>query len=83
MTRYRASPRRRGFMGEAVHSVRKALYSADHFFRANGARMKQFAMMAAPALAAMGPTGKIAGAAVATMGQGADAYASLRGQMGD
>ena len=47
---------------------RKMLYSADHFFRAAGPTMKQIAMVAAPAVSAMGPTGKIVGSGIATIG---------------
>ena len=80
MTRYRGNPhRRRGFLGEAVHMGRKMLYSADHFFRAAGPTMKQIAMVAAPAIAKTNPA---AGAAVAAIGQAADGYAQLRGQLG-
>ena len=80
MTRYRGNPhRRRGFLGEAVHMGRKMLYSADHFFRAAGPTMKQIAMVAAPAIAKSNPA---AGAAVAAIGQAADGYAQLRGQLG-
>ena len=80
MTRYRGNPnRRRGFLGEAVHMSRKMLYSADHFFRAAGPTMKQIAMVAAPAIAKTNPA---AGAAVAAIGQAADGYAQLRGQLG-
>ena len=80
MTRYRGNPhRRRGFLGEAVHYGRRMLYSADHFFRAAGPTMKQIAMVAAPAIAKSNPA---AGAAVAAIGQAADGYAQLRGQLG-
>ena len=58
---------------------RKMLYSADHFFRAAGPTMKQIAMVAAPAIAKTNPA---AGAAVAAIGQAADGYAQLRGQLG-
>ena len=81
MTRYRGNPhRRRGFLGEAVHMGRKMLYSADHFFRAAGPTMKQIAMVAAPAIAKTNPA---AGAAVAAIGQAAEGYSQLRGQLGD
>ena len=80
MTRYRAPPRRRGLLGNFVHSARKALYTADHFLRASGPMMKQIAMVAAPAIAKANPT---AGAAVAAIGQAADGYSQLRQQLGD
>ena len=81
MTRYRGNPnRRRGFLGEAVHMGRKMLYSADHFFRAAGPGIRQIAMVAAPAIAKTNPA---AGAAVAAIGQAADGYSQLRGQLGD
>ena len=84
MSRYRGNPhRRRGFLGEAVHMGRKMLYSADHFFRAAGPTMKQIAMVAAPAISAMGPTGKIVGSGIAAIGSAADGYSQLRGQLGD
>ena len=80
MTRYRAPPRRRGLLGNFVHSARKALYTADHFLRASGPMMKQIAMVAAPAIAKANPA---AGAAVAAIGQAADGYSQLRQQLGD
>ena len=80
MTRYRAPPRRRGLLGNFVHSARKALYTADHFLRASGPMMKQIAMVAAPAIAKSNPA---AGAAVAAIGQAADGYSQLRQQLGD
>jgi len=80
MTRYRAPPRRRGLLGNFVHSARKALYTADHFLRASGPVMKQIAMVAAPAIAKTNPA---AGAAVAAIGQAADGYSQLRQQLGD
>jgi hypothetical protein len=80
MTRYRAPPRRRGLLGNFVHSARKALYTADHFLRASGPMMKQIAMVAAPAIAKTNPA---AGAAVAAIGQAADGYSQLRQQLGD
>ena len=80
MTRYRAPPRRRGILGNFVHSARKALYTADHFLRASGPTMKQIAMVAAPAIAKTNPA---AGAAVAAIGQAADGYSQLRQQLGD
>ena len=83
MTRYRAPPRRRGLLGNFVHSARKALYTADHFLRASGPMMKQIAMVAAPAVSAMGPTGKIVGSGIAALGSAADGYSQLRQQLGD
>ena len=80
MTRYRAPPRRRGILGNFVHSARKALYSADHFLRASGPTLKHIAMVAAPAIAKTNPA---AGAAVAAIGQAADGYSQLRQQLGD
>ena len=80
MTRYRAPPRRRGLLGNFVHSARKALYTADHFLRASGPMMKQIAMVAAPAIAKSNPA---AGAAVAAIGSAADGYSQLRQQLGD
>ena len=80
MTRYRAPPRRRGILGNFVHSARKALYTADHFLRTSGPMMKQIAMVAAPAIAKSNPA---AGAAVAAIGQAADGYSQLRQQLGD
>ena len=80
MTRYRAPPRKRGILGNFVHSARKALYTADHFLRASGPMMKQIAMVAAPAIAKSNPA---AGAAVAATGQAADGYSQLRQQLGD
>ena len=80
MTRYRAPPRRRGLLGNFVHSARKALYTADHFLRASGPMMKQIAMVAAPAIAKTNPA---AGAAVAAIGQAADGYSQLRQQLDD
>ena len=80
MTRYRAPPRRRGLLGNFVHSARKALYTADHFLRASGPMMKQIAMVAAPAIAKTNPA---AGAAVAAIGQAADGYSQLRQQLSD
>ena len=80
MTRYRAPPRRRGLLGNFVHSARRALYTADHFLRASGPMMKQIAMVAAPAIAKTNPA---AGAAVAAIGQAADGYSQLRQQLGD
>ena len=80
MTRYRAPPRRRGLLGNFVHSARKALYTADHFLRASGPMMKQIAMVAAPAIA---KANLAAGAAVAAIGQAADGYSQLRQQLGD
>ena len=44
--------------------------------------MKQIAMVAAPAVSAMGPTGKIVGSGIAAIGSAADGYAQLRGQLG-
>ena len=84
MTRYKGNPnRRRGFLGEAVHMGRRMLYSADHFFRAAGPTMKQIAMVAAPAIAAMRPTGKIVGSGIAALGSAAGGYSELRQSLGD
>ena len=80
MTRYRAPPRRRGILGNFVHSARKALYTADHFLRTAGPSIRQVAMIAAPAIAKSNPA---AGAAVAAIGQAADGYSQLRQQLGD
>ena len=80
MTRYRAPPRRRGILGNFVHSARKALYTADHFLRAAGPGIRQVAMIAAPQIAKTNPA---AGAAVAAIGQAADGYSQLRQQLGD
>ena len=80
MTRYRGPQRRRGFMSEAVHLGRKALYSADHFLRSYGPAMKQLAQFAAPAIAKANPA---LAAGVAVISQGADSYSQLRTQLGD
>ena len=80
MTRYRGPQRRRGFMSEAVHLGRRALYSADHFLRSYGPAMKQLAQVAAPAIAKANPA---LAAGVAVIGQGADSYSQLRTQLGD
>ena len=81
MTRYRGPQRRRGFMGEAVHLGRRALYSVDHVLRSYGPAFKQFAQTAAPALASAGYAP--AAAALAAGAQAADEYAQLRTQLGD
>ena len=83
MTRYRAPPRRRGLLGNFVHSARKALYTADHFLRASGPAIKQIAQVAAPAISAMGPTGKIVGSGIAAGAMAVDGYNQLRQQLGD
>ena len=84
MTRYRGNQhRRRGFLGEAIHMGRKMLYSADHFLRSAGPTMKQISMVAGPAIAAMGPTGKIVGSGIAALGSAAGGYSELRQQLGD
>ena len=83
MTGYRAPPRRRGLLGNFVHSARKALYTADHFLRASGPTLKHIAMVAAPAVSAMGPTGKIVGSGIAAIGSAAGGYCELRQSLGD
>ena len=80
MTRYRGPQRRRGFMSEAVHLGRRALYSADHFLRSYGPAMKQLAQVAAPALAKASPA---LAAGVAVIGQAGDSYSQLRSSLGD
>ena len=64
-----------------MHYGRRMLYSADHFFRAAGPTMKQIAMVAGPAIAAMGPTGKIVGSGIAALGSAAGGYSDLRQQL--
>ena len=81
MTRYRGPPRRRGFMNEAIHLGRRALYSTDHFLRSYGPVMKEIAQLAAPTLTGAGFAP--AAATVAARAQAADGYASLRQQLGD
>ena len=76
----RRPQRRRGFMNEAVHLGRKMLGGADHFLRAYGPSLKQLAMGIAPAVARSNPA---LAAGIATAGQAADGYASLRQQLGD
>ena len=84
MTRYRCQAHtRRGFLGGAVHMGRKMRSSADHFFKAAGPTMEQVAMVAAPAISAMGPTSKIVGSGIAAIGSAADGYSQLRQQLGD
>ena len=43
--------------------------------------MKQIAMVAGPAIAAMGPTGKIVGSGIAALGSAAGGYSELRQQL--
>ena len=81
MTRYRGPQRRRGFMSEAVHLGRRALYSADHFLRSYGPAMKQLAQVAAPALVKAG--NPVAAAALAAGATAADGYSQLRSSLGD
>ena len=68
-------------MGEAVHLGRRAAGHVDHFLRSYAGPFKQFAQMAAPALASAGYAP--AAAALAAGAQAADGYAQLRSQLGD
>ena len=79
--RHRGPPRRRGFMSEAWNRGRQAAGHVDHFLRAYAGPFKQFAQMAAPALASAGYAP--AGAALAAGAQAVDGYAQLRQQLGD
>ena len=80
MAASRRPQRRRGFMNEAVQLGRRALGSADHFLRTYGPGMKKLAMGIAPAIARSNPA---LAAGIATVGEAASGYASLRQQLGD
>ena len=67
-------------MNEAVHLGRNALGSADHFLRTYGPSMKQLAMGIAPAIARSNPA---LAAGIATVGEAASGYSTLRQQLGD
>ena len=67
-------------MNEAVHLGRRALGSADHFLRTYGPGMKQLAQGLAPVIARSNPA---LAAGIATVGEAASGYSTLRQQLGD
>ena len=79
MNRFHRGARHRSFLSHALHHGKEFLHGTDHFFRHDGPAMKQFAQIAAPALASSNPA---AAAAVAAVGQAAAGYSQLRSQLG-
>ena len=68
-------------MSEAWNRGRQAAGHVDHFLRTYAGPFKNFAQMAAPALASAGFPAPAA--ALAAGAQAADGYAQLRQQLGD
>ena len=67
-----------GFFRNAVMQAGKVGMRVDNFFRANGHRIRNMAAVIAPYLAAEAPA---LAAGVATAGQAASAYSTLRDQL--
>ena len=79
MNRFNRGTRHRSFLSHAFNHGREFLRGTDHFFRHYGPAMKQFAQIAAPAIAQVNPA---AGAGIAALGQAADNYSQLMSQLG-
>ena len=67
-----------GFFRNAAMQAGRAGTRVDNFFRANGHRIRNMAAVIAPYLAAEAPA---LAAGVATAGQAASAYSTLRDQL--
>ena len=65
------------FRNAAMHATRVGM-GVDNFFRSNGHRIRNMAAVIAPYLAAEAPA---LAAGVATAGQAASAYSTLRDQL--
>ena len=77
--RHTMNKSRGGFFSHLAHRGTEFLGGVDHFVRRHGPTMKNAAMMIAPALLKAGNPALAAG--VATAGQAADSYSTLRNQL--